>query len=158
MNTEIVKRHNALVDPRDVVYVLGDVCLGGTAQCIKWVSQLNGRLKILLGDHDATIRNACRGNRLPNVEVLYSYLTTNVFPIVEVNIEGQGAILSHWAAKVWRRKHYGSWMLYAHSHGKLPDEPASLTMDVGVDTNDFKPYSWEDIKEIMFIKKMKQEK
>ena len=46
--------------------------------------------------------------------------------------------------RVWNKSHYGSWELYGHSHGTL--EPIGKQLDVGVDTNNFYPYSFEDIK------------
>jgi len=35
--------------------------------------------------------------------------------------------------------------LYGHSHGNRPDTPTSLSMDVGVDTNDFRPWHFDEI-------------
>lgn len=43
----------------------------------------------------------------------------------------------------------GSWHLYGHSHGRLPDDPLALSMDVGVDTHDFRPWHFDEIKERM---------
>jgi hypothetical protein len=42
--------------------------------------------------------------------------------------------------RVWNRSHHGSWHLYGHSHGRLPEPPTLLSMDVGVDTHDFRPW------------------
>lgn len=53
---------------------------------------------------------------------------------------------------VWKD---GSWHLYGHSHGNLPDDPNSLSFDVGVDTNNFKPYSLKDVERIMAGKTFK---
>jgi hypothetical protein len=41
---------------------------------------------------------------------------------------------------------------YGHSRGKLPDDPLSLSMDVGVDTHDFRPWHVEEIRAVMKIK------
>ena len=46
-------------------------------------------------------------------------------------------------------KHRGSWHLYGHSHGRLPEVPNSLSMDVGVDTHDFRPWHFDEIKAAM---------
>lgn len=51
---------------------------------------------------------------------------------------------SHYAHRVWPKSHHGSLHLYGHSHGTLPDS-GNRSMDVGVDTNKFRPYSLEDI-------------
>ena len=44
-----------------------------------------------------------------------------------------------------------SWSVapYGHSHGNLPDTPSSLSMDVGVDTHDFRPWHFDEISTLM---------
>lgn len=45
----------------------------------------------------------------------------------------QRIVCCHYALRVWDRSHYGAWHLFGHSHGSMPDEPHSLSLDVGVD-------------------------
>ena len=45
--------------------------------------------------------------------------------------------------RVWNASHRGSIHLFGHSHGNLPDHGKS--MDVSADTNNFYPYSIDDI-------------
>lgn len=61
MNEAIIERHNALVDNEDDVYICGDLCLGGggegalsAAKCL--IERLNGKLHIILGNHDTPVR------------------------------------------------------------------------------------------------------
>jgi calcineurin-like phosphoesterase family protein len=61
----------------------------------------------------------------------------------------QGIVLCHYAMRVWLHHGRGTWQLYGHSHGNLPDEPLALSMDVGVDTHDFRPLHIEEIQAIM---------
>ncbi|MCX6365194.1 MAG: hypothetical protein NTX57_00570 [Armatimonadetes bacterium] len=56
----------------------------------------------------------------------------------------QRIVLCHYAFRVWRNAHHGSWHLYGHSHGSLPG--AGRSMDVGVDCHDFSPISYEQVK------------
>lgn len=61
MNSEIVRRHNELVVPDDDVYVLGDLSLGGSgdevlARVKELIESLNGRIHIILGNHDTPKR------------------------------------------------------------------------------------------------------
>lgn len=58
------------------------------------------------------------------------------------------------AMLVWPRSHYNSWQLFGHSHGGLSHTNSDnlihgKQMDVGVDTNNFYPYSFEQIQKIM---------
>jgi calcineurin-like phosphoesterase family protein len=63
----------------------------------------------------------------------------------------QGIVLCHYAMKVWPHHSRGTWQLYGHSHGNLPDDPLSLSMDVGVDSHDFKPWHFDEIQTIMTV-------
>jgi calcineurin-like phosphoesterase family protein len=53
--------------------------------------------------------------------------------LAEVSIHGQPIVLCHYALPVWNRSNRGSWHLFGHSHGRLPEVPHSLSMDVGVE-------------------------
>ena len=69
MNNELLRRHNSAVSPEDHVYVLGDLIMGDAAN-IKWVERMNGRLHIVLGNHDTPARETAYRN-LPNaIEVV----------------------------------------------------------------------------------------
>jgi calcineurin-like phosphoesterase family protein len=68
--------------------------------------------------------------------------------LAEISIHGQPIVICHYAMRVWNRSHHGAWHLYGHSHGNLPDTP-SLSMDVGVDTHDFRPWHFDKISTLM---------
>ena len=75
MNTTIVERFNSVVSPEDEVYILGDLCLGGADSLETnraMLEQLNGKLHIIIGNHDTPTRIAMY-QELPNViEVVYA--------------------------------------------------------------------------------------
>lgn len=61
MNESIIARWNSVVEMTDDVYALGDLCLGGGGEgalfdAKRLIEQLNGRLHIILGNHDTTPR------------------------------------------------------------------------------------------------------
>ena len=56
MNTEIIKRWNAVVAPEDIVYHLGDVMLNDTERGIYYLKQLKGNIYIAFGNHDTSGR------------------------------------------------------------------------------------------------------
>ena len=69
MNEFIVKTWNETVKPDDMVYVLGDLVLGGdkgTADGIEMLKSLNGKMWIILGNHD-TDNRISQYIRLPHV-------------------------------------------------------------------------------------------
>ncbi len=71
----------------------------------------------------------------------------NVQDYKELNVEGQKIILFHYGLRTWHHDLRGSWHLYGHSHDKLP--PYGKSFDVGVDSWNFTPLSFEDVKREM---------
>jgi len=69
--------------------------------------------------------------------------------LAEVSIHGQIVVLCHYDLRVWNRSNCGSWHLYGHSHGRLPEMPTSLSMDVGIDTHEFRPWHYDEIVGVM---------
>ena len=53
MDREIIRRWNSVVGDNDLVYHLGDFCSGGQDRCRELLSQLKGRKRLLIGNHDA---------------------------------------------------------------------------------------------------------
>jgi calcineurin-like phosphoesterase family protein len=49
----------------------------------------------------------------------------------------------------WLGSNRGNYHLYGHSHGSLPDDPNSLSIDVGVDCHNYKPISADRVRDIM---------
>lgn len=70
--------------------------------------------------------------------------------IWERTIEGQHLVCCHYAMYSWPRSHYNSFLCYGHHHGRL--KVPCKAIDVGVDTNNFYPYSFQQLKEKMETK------
>lgn len=52
MNEVIIKNWNAVVSPRDKVYHLGDVYIGKGDRANSILNRLNGKKRLILGNHD----------------------------------------------------------------------------------------------------------
>lgn len=140
MNEAILDRLNSSVKVNDVLYFLGDFCLGGHDDVLAYRKQISCRaIHFVEGNHDRTTR------QLQQLFASWSSLS-------EVRIGTQRIVLCHYAMRVWPHHARGGWHLYGHSHGNLPDEPLSLSMDVGVDTHDFRPWHFDEIEAVMRIK------
>lgn len=98
-------------------------------------SRLNGKKFLVRGNHDKV------GARLP-----WDSPVLDVARVVVRNADGSttGVWCSHYAHRVWPRRHYGDLHLYGHSHGSLPGTAAST--DVGVDCFDFRPVTLGEIR------------
>lgn len=56
MNETIIKNWNAIVNPEDDIYHLGDVMLNNNDEGIKCLKSLKGQIHIIRGNHDSDVR------------------------------------------------------------------------------------------------------
>ena len=62
MNEALIENWNRVVGKNDKVFHLGDFSFGGTAQWNKILDQLNGKIYLIIGNHDIkNMRNAVIG-------------------------------------------------------------------------------------------------
>jgi len=137
MDNTLIHNWNAIVRPEDTVYHLGDFAVGG-GPAAPYLRRLNGTIYFCLGNHDKRLVAAYNGF-IPHVN--------------ELTIEKQEIVLCHYAMKVWNGSHKGSWQLYGHSHGSLPEDHTSLSCDVGVDCWNYFPVSMDQLRAKMKTKK-----
>lgn len=149
MDQYIIKKWNEKIGHKDEVYHLGDFAIGSSRDVLKYRWQLNGNIYLLRGNHDRGVKG----------DALTAFNWVKDYHELKINDREMGVkqkiILSHYAFLTWNNSHYGSWMLHGHSHGTLPESDKVARIDVGTDTNDFTPYSYEDIKFIMTKKVFK---
>lgn len=84
----IIHNWNSIVQKEDDVYILGDLMLEDTNYGLQCVSQLNGKLHLIRGNHDSNVRWAMYAE-LPNVVELCGWAT--VIRYRKFNFH-----LSHW--------------------------------------------------------------
>jgi calcineurin-like phosphoesterase family protein len=148
MDEEIIHRWNETVKPGDEAYILGDVSFHSLEDTVKLLKRLNGNLHLIAGNHDKRYRGKAEFKKCFTwIKDLY---TLKVYdPNINLYKDLQRIELCHYALRTWNKSWHGSWSLYGHSHGNLPDDPTILSIDVGVDSHDFRPVSFEEIKVIM---------
>jgi calcineurin-like phosphoesterase family protein len=140
MNRTILERLNSLVKANDILYFLGDFCIGPKARAVELRREIRCRkIFSVPGNHDKDTRKLTQE---------FSWLGD----LAELSINGQRIVLCHYAMRVWNHSSHGAWHLYGHSHGRLSSLAASLSMDVGVDTHDFRPWSFDEIRDRMTTK------
>lgn len=180
MNYFIVRNINAFVMPNDILYHLGDWSFGGIENIWKFRQQIACRnIHLITGNHDEHIK---KNKLLPNcwmpdnaesdfhfldtdeddlgLQVPAKSLFTSVQGYLELEIDKQALVLSHYPVEEWfdmDRK--GAFMLHGHVHHEL-DKCETNTkyrrMDVGIDWNDFRPYSFEEIVRTLSKKERKK--
>lgn len=146
MNNKLIENWNAVVQPEDIIYHLGDFSFGREDYLFDSViNRLNGYIIFIEGNHDKLARR--------NKHRFYNYH----YGYHEATINGQHIVMSHYPMVVWNGKHRNSIMLHGHTHYNLPvsrknNFELGKILDVGVDGNDYKPYSFDEIMKIMNTK------
>ena len=127
MDAAFIHRWNATVTPRDTVWHLGDFCLSSVGRAVEVAKSLQGHKHIVWGNHDKAVRKDAAF--LAQWESHHDLVTIKVQDGATV----QRIVACHYAMKIWDRSHHGAWHLFGHSHGTMPDDASSLSLDVGVD-------------------------
>lgn len=147
MRAVIKKNWNKKVKPDDDVYILGDMVFFKNNKDIsmieEYIASLNGKKFLIKGNHDK--------HNIKQISHLFGWIRD----YYKLSVYNQDIILLHYAMLVWDKSHHGAWHLYGHSHGTLPNDPNSLSMDVGVDANNFTPVSFDEVKAVMATKTFK---
>jgi calcineurin-like phosphoesterase family protein len=153
MEKELIRRWNETVPNSAHVFILGDFSFIGRIEYIKdIVNELNGFKHLIFGNHD-------HQNGFTRDSVISLFDSAQDYLEIQVNDNEmetpQRIILSHYPMLTWNQKLNGSWQLFGHIHSG-PNTIAAeaylplnmVQYDVGVDNNDYKPISYEEIKEI----------
>lgn len=132
MDIALIHRHNEVIGSSDVVVHAGDFTMKHESEAHKYIRELNGHHIFLKGSHDYWLGRDFK------------------MQIWEEQIEGHFVVVCHYAMRTWARSHHNSWQLYGHSHGKL--SPIGKQLDIGVDSNNFTPLSFEKVEAFMSLK------
>ena len=128
MTEKLIANWNSVVQPEDEIYHLGDIFLCKKPEAEAILKRLQGKIHLIRGNHDKT------AEQLESSFVWvkdYHYLKV---PDASHESGKQGIVMLHYAMKVWNKSHHGTFHAYGHSHGTLPEDPNSRSMDVGLDS------------------------
>lgn len=150
MTLGLIERWNEQVKQGDTVVIAGDVSFTNVNETVRILQALNGQKILAPGNHDSGL--------IKRKEFLDQF--TKVSPIIEVLVQdpdghggNQRIVVCHYAMKVWNLSHRGAWHLYGHSHGNLVEDD-SKSFDVGVDSHDWRPWTYSEVKDKMATKRI----
>ena len=107
MNTELVRRWNAVVGKDDIVYILGDMFWCKATEAIAVLEQLNGRKFLIKGNHDR-----CHDNKFAkHFEKITEYM--------EIKDGDKDIVLCHYPIVCFKNHYYGWYHLYGHVHSSF---------------------------------------
>lgn len=133
----LIDEYNKLVDTNDMVYIMGDIAWKQSYENYKSIfNRLKGRKQVLVGNHDgkqALIRCQKDG------------LIENVWDKKIIQIENDTIVLQHMPLREWDMFYHGSYHLYSHTHGNIPDYCKST--DTSIKCWEWQPVEWTEIKQ-----------
>ena len=163
MNELIVNNINKYVKEDDILYHLGDWSFGGIENIWEFRKLIKCKnIYLVPGNHDHHIKS---NKILPNCIIrTFNLNSKDVFieilpELTKITIDKKEVILCHFPLEEWENMDRGSIHLHGHSHHTKDYTDLNMytkRMDVGMDWEEFRPYSWEEIKEIMGDRKIKK--
>jgi len=137
----IIDNINAVIQENDVLYHLGDFGFGKESDLATYRSRINCQnIFLIIGNHDKYVPKSC----FSWVKNLYSLYIKNIT-----------IVLCHYPLLSWDKSHHGSYHLHGHCHGGLNNFimehnlQNQRRLDVGVDSHEFKPWSFAEIEKYM---------
>ena len=133
MNETIIANWNKVVSWDDIIYHLGDFALGDKSLIPNILRRLNGRIKIIMGNHDNLDLMLKLGNE--------DRLITDLFWEEVIRVEKKTIILNHFPFGSLPDPATNRPIIQLHGHvHSTPDKPWNYfdnQYDVGVDNNNF---------------------
>jgi calcineurin-like phosphoesterase family protein len=152
MDEALIDNWNATVSAGDEVWVLGDYAMGDRARGLSYLPRLNGRVRLIEGNHDRSWAGVSNGWAYQR-----EYLDAGfefVGPHARITLTpGRTVMLSHFpyeADHTARPRHHqyrlrdeGSWLLHGHVHTAYTVR--SRGINVGVDRWNYAPVAAETL-------------
>lgn len=133
MDLELIDNWNSVVKQNDTVWHLGDVSWHRDKEINQDIfDSLNGKKHLIIGNHD------------PHYILQLGWESVSQYK--EINVSGDRIILFHYPIFDWNGRFHKSYHLYGHVHGNYNPPIGDLAYDAGMDTNNYIPQRWDDIK------------
>lgn len=138
----LVDNINGAVDSNGILVLCGDVAWKGIETLKSFRAQLAVQtIYVTIGNHD------------DEDDLVRVFGRDYVFERFKLVVDGPGgtrkAIINHYPELSWEGSHKTTWSLNGHSHGNLDNRHENnpgllLSLDVGVDSHDYKPWLWQE--------------
>ena len=148
MNEVMIANWNSVIGKDDTVFHLGDFCLGGEAEWTKILDRLNGKIYLIMGNHD-----------LKNIRQGFISRFEHVAMQMRIEIGKKRIYLCHYPFLCFEGSYKDDvWQLFGHVHTRRSNSGIDAgrlqylyptQYDVGVDNNNFTPVSFGQVKRII---------
>ena len=125
MNEKIIENWNNVVKLGDIVYILGDITMGKSAEVVfGFLKRLNGNMTIIKGNHD----------RQSVSDIQY----------LERKEYERDFVMFHYPIEEWNGSHRGSIHLHGHTHSNIKSDKKNR-YNVCLEANDYTPVELKSI-------------
>lgn len=148
MNDVMIANWNSVIGKDDTGFHLGDFCLGGAAEWTKILDRLNGKIYLIMGNHD-----------LKNIRQGFISRFEHVAMQMRIEIGKKRIYLCHYPFLCFEGSYKDDvWQLFGHVHTRRSNSGIDAgrlqylyptQYDVGVDNNNFTPVSFGQVKRII---------
>lgn len=164
MNEALIENHNKVVAPSDMVYYLGDMCMGKLEDTLPLLKRLNGSKMLILGNHDRP--SIAYHHKKPEARQKWSERYSEYFPVIRESLTlellpGQDVLLCHYPYLDLDFKDHeyegryealqpineGKWLIHGHVHGSWKVKGKQI--NVGVDVWDYAPVALDTVLNII---------
>jgi len=140
MDAGLIRNWNTTVSRCDEVYILGDLTMKPPAAAHQYLTALNGHKYMIRGNHDRFL------DRFESYETDFELIKEYYV----LKHEGRKFVLFHYPIFEWADFYRGAIHLYGHVHNAQASEKRLINLagpafNVGVDCNDYRPMSIEDV-------------
>lgn len=125
---------NKTVRREDVVYILGDFCLGNKEYTEKILKRLRGKKFLIEGNHDKSLHGLERYFEWFG-QIKEAKFSHNQYDYIDPN-ETFCVEMCHYPMLTWNRRPHGTCMVHGHCHNTITNfntESGELRVDVGLD-------------------------
>lgn len=143
MDAALIENWNRRVKDKDQVYIIGDLIFRNSRPAPDYLNQLKGRKVLITGNHDAAWMKKVS---------LFDYFE-GVETMLTIKDKSRTVTLCHYPMMTWPGVGTGGYMVYGHIHTGTHMifwpliEASDRMLNAGVDINDFKPATLEELTE-----------
>ena len=134
MDNAMIKEWNDIVEPGDLVYILGDVAFCNAQKATEIMHRLNGDKILVEGNHDRKALND------PSFRGCFK----EVHKYLDVNYNGTKCVMFHYPIAEWDQMHRGSVHFHGHLHGGVSGMEKYRCRDMGMDATGMMAITMED--------------
>jgi len=134
MDNAMIKEWNDIVEPEDLVYILGDVAFCNAQKATEIMRRLNGTKILVEGNHDRKALND------PSFRGCFK----EVHKYLDINYDGNKCVMFHYPIAEWDQMHRGALHFHGHLHGGVSGLEKYRCRDMGMDATGMIVLSMED--------------